>query len=37
MISVVSISTVIAGWFWNKRQRLRRLGFGAAKKPKGRA
>jgi hypothetical protein len=26
MISVVSISTVIAGWFWNKRQRLRRPG-----------
>jgi hypothetical protein len=37
MISVVSVSTVIAGWFWNKRQRLRRLGFGGAKKPKGRA
>jgi hypothetical protein len=37
MISVVSVSTVIAGWFWNKRQRLRRLGFGGAKKPRGRA
>ncbi|HEX3449907.1 MAG TPA: hypothetical protein VHS97_16755 [Isosphaeraceae bacterium] len=37
MISVVSVSTVIAGWFWNKRQRLRRLGFGGAKKPNGRA
>ena len=25
MISVVSVSTVIVGWFWNKRQRLCRM------------
>jgi hypothetical protein len=28
MISAVSISTLIAGWFWRKRQRGRRLGLG---------
>ena len=28
MLSVVSISAVIAGWFWRQRQRLRRMGLG---------
>jgi hypothetical protein len=28
VLSVVSISAVIAGWFWRERRRLRRMGLG---------